>query len=114
MKNVAHWAQAIRKSRQREHPLFQMYDYGSVCTSPRGLPRTCNMRCAHSGVSLGGICCRAALPAAERRTHDCPAQPFFCLVRHPTFSVYGQLEPPSYDLGAITEQEYQEQKDRIL
>lgn len=24
VKNVAHWAQAIRKSRLREHPLFQM------------------------------------------------------------------------------------------
>lgn len=24
VKNIAHWAQAIRKSREREHPLFQM------------------------------------------------------------------------------------------
>ena len=39
---------------------LQKFDYGDECSTPCGLPRTCNMR------------------------------------------VYRQLEPPSYDLGAIT------------
>ncbi|KAL4857745.1 Lysosomal acid lipase/cholesteryl ester hydrolase [Chlorella vulgaris] len=48
VKNLAHWAQAIRKSRQRQRPLFQQYDYGTVCNTPAGLPQTCNMRVYHS------------------------------------------------------------------
>lgn len=48
VKNIVHWAQAIRKSRLREQPLFQMFDYGSRCFAPTGLPRTCNMRVYHS------------------------------------------------------------------
>ncbi|PSC70369.1 lysosomal acid lipase cholesteryl ester hydrolase [Micractinium conductrix] len=60
VKTIAQWAQAIRRSRQQRRPLFQMYDYGSMCSLPSGRPRTCNMR------------------------------------------VYHSLEPPSYDLGAIT------------
>ncbi|KAL4438220.1 hypothetical protein ABPG77_010581 [Micractinium sp. CCAP 211/92] len=65
VKNIVHWAQAIRKSRQRQQPLFQMYDYDNVCYTPTGLPRTCNMRVYNSleppSYDLGAI---AAPPLA--------------------------------------------------
>lgn len=49
--NMAHWAQAVRKSRQSAATLFQKFDYGSQCMTARGLPRTCNQRWA---LLLGG------------------------------------------------------------
>ncbi len=50
VKNMAKWAQAIRKSRERAQPLFQKYDYGRACRTPTGLPKTCNMRCGTFGL----------------------------------------------------------------
>ena len=44
VKNMAKWAQAIRKSREQARPLFQKYDYGSVCHTRLWLPRNCNRR----------------------------------------------------------------------
>ncbi len=52
VKNIAKWAQAIRKSRERAQLLFQKYDYGRACYTPTGLPRTCNMRCGTCGLLL--------------------------------------------------------------
>lgn len=42
--NMAKWAQSVRKSRQPGGPVFEKYDFGNVCVSPSGLPRTCNLR----------------------------------------------------------------------
>lgn len=48
VKNMAHWAQAVRRSRQRaeagQAPQLDRYDYSNTCWTPRGLPHTCNMR----------------------------------------------------------------------
>ena len=44
VKNVAHWAQLIRKSAEERAFLFRRYDYGSVCVSTGGAPRNCNMK----------------------------------------------------------------------
>ena len=44
VKNMEHWAQAIRRGRQQQLPQFRAFDYGDECSTPGGLPRTCNMR----------------------------------------------------------------------
>lgn len=61
--NMAHWAQLVRRGAARtaagQAPWFGMYDYGSSCVGPTGLPRTCNMRMYHSAdppqYNLSGI-----------------------------------------------------------
>lgn len=72
VKNLAHWAQAIRKSRERERPLFQRYDYGDVCTLPSGLPKTCNMRRGAAACAAHGACPACAVRLLQARLHRPP------------------------------------------
>lgn len=44
VKNMAHWAQLVRQSKQRNEYLFRYFDYGNSCETVSGKPRNCNQR----------------------------------------------------------------------
>lgn len=114
VKNLAHWAQAIRRSRERRHPLFEMYDYGHSCVTPRGLPQTCNMRrglpapadaaaCAARHAQRSALCRQGGLLLHTLATvcaWRCTPEPRCACACAPR-RVYNRVEPPSYDLGSI-------------
>lgn len=44
VKNMAHWAQLIRRAWDTGRPAFGRYDYGAQCSTPSGAPAACNRR----------------------------------------------------------------------
>ena len=50
----------------------QMFDYGDLCTTPSGLPRTCNMRCVAAQAACGCLGQQLSRRAAPARSLGAP------------------------------------------